>query len=62
MTKAQWKAIYDYCEEYGITKAQLLKELKANGTVERTAGLEDLGEYVNKNTYNAMIEFLEANL
>jgi len=62
MTKAQWAAIYNYCEENGITKYDLLAELKANGTVDRSARLEDLGEYASGNTYDAMMRFLWGNL
>lgn len=61
MTKAQWKAIYDYCEEYGIPKSALLKELKVNGTVSRDTTLEELGDYPENSTYDAMIKFLEDN-
>lgn len=62
MTKAQWAAIYNYCEEYGCTKYDLLNALKANGTVGRSTRLEDLGEYANGNTYDAMAQFLGDNL
>lgn len=62
MTKAQWKAIYDYCEEYSIPKSALLKELKENGTVSRDTTLEELGDYPESATYDAMIKFLEENL
>ena len=62
MTKAQWCAIYNYCEEYGYTKYGLLDALKANGTVGRSTRLEDLGDHANGNTYNAMMQFLEDNL
>ena len=62
MTKAQWKAIYDYCEEYGISRATMLVELKANGTVNRDTALEELGDYPEDNTYDSMINFLEENL
>ena len=62
MTKAQWKALYDYCDEYGCTRQELLRELVMNGTVERGTKLEELGEYPNDTTYDAMINFLEGNL
>ena len=35
MIKAHWAAIYDYCEENGITKWELLEALKENSTVEQ---------------------------
>ena len=62
MTKAQWKAIYDYCETNIISKWDLLEELKQNGTIDRSTNLDELGEYVNGNTYDDMMEFLERNL
>ena len=62
MTKAQWKAIYDYCEEYSIPCSYLLKELKANGTVSRDTTLEELGEYTEEPSYDSMIKFLEENV
>ena len=31
MTKAQWKAIYDYCEDNDITTKDLLRELRGAG-------------------------------
>ena len=65
MTKAQWKAIYDYCEEYDILTADLLKELRANGTISkgnRDEMLDELSGCPDKPTYDAMIKFLEDNL
>lgn len=62
MTRGQYAAINDYCEEYGYTKKELLEELKANGTVERNTKLEDLGEYANGNDYDSMMQFLWDNL
>ena len=62
MTKAQWKALYDFGRENGYTRFEILAELKGNGTVERSATLEELGDYVNGSTYAAMRKFLEDNL
>lgn len=62
MTKAEWKAVYDYCEEYNIPMSALLKELKGNGTIDRGDTLEDLGMYVRHHTYDDMIKFLEESL
>ena len=62
MTKGQWKAVYDFCDEYGIPTSALLKTLKENGTVDRGTTLDELGEYVNGHTYNDMINFLEENV
>lgn len=62
MTKAQWKAIYDYCDFYGYERSEVLIALKRNGTVSRDATIADLGEYTEKPTYDAMIKFLEENV
>lgn len=62
MTKAHWAAIYNYCEKHLITKWDLLEALKENGTVERNTKLDELGDYVNGNTYDDMMCFLERNL
>lgn len=62
MTKAQWKAINDYCDELDCTKHELLTELKENGTIERGARIEDLGNYVTRKDYDTMLKFLEENL
>lgn len=62
MTKAQWKALYDFGREYGYSRFELLAALKENGTVDRHTTLEELGDYVNGNTYGAMRKFLEDNL
>ena len=62
MTKAQWKAVFDYCRENACTKYELLAELKANGTVDRSTSLEDLSDYTDGNTYDAMKKFLEENI
>lgn len=59
MTKEQWCAIYDYCAENGCTRRELLADLKADGTVDRNARLEDLGEYASGTSYDAMRKFLE---
>ena len=62
MTKAQWKAVYDYCEVCGITKWDILKTLKQNGAIDRRDTLDDLGDYVAGETYAEMMKFLEENV
>ena len=63
MTKVQWRAIYDYCDEYGFDSLNdLLAVLRANGTVERDTTLSELGYYVNGKTYDDMYLFLEENI
>lgn len=63
MTKAQWTAVYHYCDEYGYdSPRELLAELKANGTVERNTTLKELSEYADGTGYDDMYRFLEENL
>ena len=52
----------EYCEEFGYTTKEIVKELKLNGTIAANATADDLGEYTNGNTYNDMLDFLEENL
>lgn len=62
MTKAQWKAVLDFCRENCISKNELLFELKQNGTVDRNARIEDLAGYTDGTSYNEMMRFLEKNV
>lgn len=62
MTKAQRRAVYDFCRENCITKDELLEELKANGTIASNAKLDDLSDYVKDDTRKAMCQFLEENV
>ena len=62
MTKAEWKAIYDYCVENMMSKYELMKALKGNGTIARDDTLDDLGRYVRYHTYDCMMSFLVENL
>ena len=62
MTKAQWKAIYDYCDAIFCTPRELIKELRENGTVDHSTKLEDLGNCVTKKDYDTMFNFLEAHV
>ena len=63
MNKAQWSAVYHFCDDCGYdSPREVLAELKANGTVERNTQLVELGEYANGNTYDDMYKFLEENL
>ena len=62
MNKAQWAAIYNFCEDMGYTRKELLEELKANGAVEQNARLEDLGYYADGTDYDDMVKFLTDNL
>ena len=62
MTRAQYKALHDYANEFGYTTREILKELKANGTVAPDCKLDDLGDYVGKGDYATMFNFLADNL
>ena len=62
MTRGQWKAINDFCDGIGYERQELLQILKDNGTLDRKARLEDLGEYVSGKTYDDMMKFLEHNV
>lgn len=62
MTRAQWKALTDYCTEFGYTRVEVLRELKANGTVDKDTKLDDLGDCVTNKDYDSMLKFLEDNV
>lgn len=62
MTKAQWAALYTFCEDAGYTRSEVLQELKNNGTVARDTRLEDLSDYVDGTSYDEMMKFLGDNL
>lgn len=60
MNKKQWKAVYDYCNENGYDRpSELLRDLKAQGVVDRNDTLDNLGEYPNDDSYDSMKEWLE---
>lgn len=61
MTKNQWKAVYDYCDENGLTCAELLGILRDNGTLGRYDTLEALSDYAG-NSYEKMRLFLEEEI
>ena len=61
MTKAQWAAINNYCEENYCTRQELVEALRNNGTVDRSTKLEELGDYAKGDTYEDMLTFLEEN-
>lgn len=62
MTKAQWAAVYTFCEDMGLTKWELLNALKNNGTVDRSCKLEELSDYVSGTTYDEMMKWLGDNV
>ena len=62
MTKAQYKAVKDFCEDNGCTVKELLGVLKENGSIDRNTTTKDLGEYAGGSNYESMLKFLEANV
>lgn len=62
MNKAQWAALNDFCEENYCTRYDVLKALKANGTVDHSTKLKELGRYADGNSYEDMYNFLGDNL
>lgn len=59
MKLEQYKAIVDYCKEYGYAnKEQLLAELKKNGILDQSSPIEDLAEAVDDETYHTMYNYL----
>lgn len=62
MTRAEWKAINDYCEENMMSRYEVVKTLKQNGTIARDDCLEDIDRYIREHTYDAMMSFLLENV
>ena len=59
MKLEQYKAIVDYCKEYGYAnKEELLAELKRCGVLDERSPLEDLAECVKDDTYETMYNYL----
>ena len=59
MKLEQYKAITDYCKEYGYkSKQDLLSALRGCGVLDGNSPLEDLAEQVADNTYETMYKFL----
>ena len=59
MKLEQYKAITDYCKEYGYTtKESLLKDLRESGVLDERSPLEDLAEAVADDTYETMYNYL----
>lgn len=62
MNKHQWAALYTFCEESLYSKWGVLRMLKENGVVDKDTTFDNLGEYVDGDTYDDMMKFLEENL
>lgn len=58
MEKPQWKALYDFSDEVGLTPNQLVSQLKEMQIVDRSTTPKNLDKYCKEPTYKAMIEFL----
>ena len=59
MKLEQYKAITDYCKEYGYkSKEDLLAELKKSGVLDERSPIEDLAEQVADDTYETMYNYL----
>ena len=61
MDKQQFKAIYDFSNEVGLTPPQLLSQLKELRVVEKSTTLRDLDKYCKDSSYQAMINFLRSS-
>ena len=60
MKLEQYKAITDYCNEYGYkSKYDLLYALKGCGVLDENSNLEDLAEQVKDDTYETMYNYLK---
>ena len=63
MTKAQWRAIYDFCKENAYERpSEVLQTLKMEGAISRTDTLDDLCDYDESGTYDGMMKFLTESL
>ncbi len=63
MNKAQWKAIREFCREYGFENSQeLLQDLKGCGIINSHDTVDDLGYYPNGKTYDDMYQWLQEGL
>jgi hypothetical protein len=59
MKLEQYKAITDYCKEYGYpNKESLLRDLRESGVLDERSPLEDLAEAVADDTYETMYNYL----
>lgn len=59
MKLEQYKAITDYCNEYGYrSKQDLLYMLRQCGVLDENSPLEDLSKQVKDDTYETMYNYL----
>ncbi len=63
MNKEQWKAIYDFCSEYGYDDPiEILKDLQRKQVIDKYDGWNDIVLAYPVFTYDGMIKFLTENL
>lgn len=63
MNKAQKKAVYDFCKDYGYyDSSEVLQTLKAMNIIDQRDTFDDLGKYPNNSTYEGMMDFLTESL
>ena len=63
MNKQQWKAIYDFCNEYGYDDPlEVLKDLRKKQVVDKYDGWNEIDLAYPVLSYDGMINFLTENL
>lgn len=63
MNKAQKKAMYDFCRDYGFYGLHdVFMALKEIGAIERNESFSDIARYPKNGTYQAMYDFLADSL
>lgn len=58
-SKAQWKAIYNFCADNNLSLNQLECRLKDKGSILKTDSVRDLAEYVKEESYQDIYNFLD---
>lgn len=59
MTKAQWRAFFDFCDNNAITLDVLRKTLILGGAMEKNETLDEFCIRVGINNYKEVKEYLE---
>lgn len=63
MTKEQWKAIYDFANEYGYdSPTEVLKDLRRKQVIDRYDGWSEIDLAYPVFTYDGMKKFLTESL
>lgn len=63
LSKAQWRAIYQYCEDNGYERpSALLKDLKDQGAISRQADIHSIADKPKSRSFKAMMNFLKRAL